>query len=497
MEQDSLYNARRQVVAKRNDLIQNARLPLTKTQNEIIQYMVSKVKPEDMPGTEYTFKCSEFYALTGNLTTSYTDIKAMLQSIQKISWWVEGENGEDDKLLQWFNIAHVNRNTETVTITFHTDIEKYIFQLAKQKALFSSYPFQYISMMKSFYSQKLYELLNTHKHDKPRNGKKYPEWIYEIGTGSKHDLFNRIAQAAPGFDQRIRMGRKNKAILIKKYDGFAPGEPMIPKGWQNFAVFRRDVLDPAINEINTYTDMMVMYEPLKIDLAGNKHRRYTSIRFSWIIKSEGQIEQTEKTIDYEYEQRKRKQSHNDGAYTPDVGMDVNSLLDKMDRIKKEQESFEEEREHLKKMKEEQLAEAEFNKRVERSMYPAATSTFGKDFTDDQLKFLFAAALPHLPVGTIKVESRDLWLTDFIAHYKDGVDATPEDTKTTPYKRLLNLLKKDYENAGALYAERYRKEDQYAEDSECTLPFSENDTDPVLRSKMYLERIENARDKEVK
>lgn len=171
MEKDFLYNSRRQLVAKRNDLVQNARLPLTKIQNEVIQYMVSKVKPTDKPGTEYTFKCSEFYALMGYTSTSYTDIKAMLQSIQKISWWVDGQNGEDDKLLQWFNIAHVNRSKETVTVTFHTDIEPYIFQLVEQKALFSSYPFQYISMMKSFYSQKLYELLNTHKHDKPKPGK--------------------------------------------------------------------------------------------------------------------------------------------------------------------------------------------------------------------------------------------------------------------------------------------------------------------------------------
>ena len=83
-----LDQARRQLVAKRNDLVQNARQPLTKIQNEVIQYMISKVKPTDEPGTRYTFRCSEFYELLGYTTTSYTDIKALLSEIRKINWWV-------------------------------------------------------------------------------------------------------------------------------------------------------------------------------------------------------------------------------------------------------------------------------------------------------------------------------------------------------------------------------------------------------------------------
>lgn len=493
MEQNSLYAARHQLVAKRNDLVQNARLPLTKLQNEVIQYMVSKVKPTDKPGTEYIFKCSEFYALMGHTTTSYTDIKAMLQSIQKISWWVEGQNGEDDKLLQWFNIAHVNRSKETVTVTFHTDIEPYIFQLVEKKALFSSYPFQYISMMKCFYSQKLYEQLNTHKYDKPKPGKKYPEWTYEIGTGSKNDLFIRLAQAAPGFDQRVRVGRKNKARVIKKYDGYAPGEPMIPKSWKNIAIFKRDVLEPAIKEINAYTDMIVMYELFKTDFAGNKYRRYTSIRFSWILKSNGQIEETEKNYEDNYNCKIRSSKKI-------------SLQDKMDQLKEEQNQFEEILEKKKKREKEQELEAKLSRRADKSEYPAATSIFGEDFTDDQLKFLYTASFRHLPPGTIRIQSRDLWLTDYIAYYKDIVDATAEETKTTPYKRLLDMLKSDYKNVGVLYAEKYKRQDPYEdiEDIRHLMPFSEkemlansSDDDLQQKAKTYLEKMEESRNSEVK
>lgn len=460
-EKESLEKARKQLVAKRNDLVQNARQPLTKIQNEVIQYMVSKVKPTDQPGTKYTFKCSEFYALMGYVTTSYTDIKALLSEIKKVNWWVDAEvEGEDDKNLSWFNIVHANSKKETVTISFHEDIEPYIFQLVESKKYFSSYPFQYISLMKSFYSQKLYEQLNTHKHDKPKSGKHYSEWVYEIGTGSKHDLFIRIAQAAPELDQRVRWDRKEKKTkVISKYDGFAPGEPMIPESWKNFAIFKRDVLEPAIKEINKYTDMMVIYEPLKTDLAGNKYRRYTSIRFLWILKSEGQLEDTDKLIDDEYQKIEEARANHQYTLEELYGSEMKSNLEhQMNMLQREQEQYEADRKKQKANDVEYRETGELDKRADDSQYPAAVSEFGRDFSDDQLKFLFQAAFSSLPLGMIKItdfNSRDLWLCDYIGHYKQTVDATSADTRTKPYNRLLDMLKKDYDSVGFMYAERYK------------------------------------------
>lgn len=285
---------------------------------------------------------------------------------------------------------------------------------------------------------------------------------------------------------------------------------MIPESWKNFAIFKRDVLEPAIKEINTYTDMMVMYEPLKTDLAGNKYRRYTSIRFSWILKSEGQIEETEKAIDDEYqkieEARANHQYTLDELYGTSMGA---SLQDRMDQLQEEQDLFEEDRKRSKKSQEEQAAEEALNRRVDKSYYPAATSTLGSDFTDDQLKFLFGASWPHLPAGTIEFHNRDLWLTDYITHYKAIVDATPEDTKTTTYKRLLDMLRKDYEGVGPLFAERYKKKEPETYDFDDPEPLSvheelavygtraTDDEDPSQKAKTYLERIESTRSSEVK
>ena len=160
---------------------------------------------------------------------------------------------------------------------------------------------------------------------------------------------------------------------------------MIPEGWKNFAIFRRDVLEPAIQEINKYTDMLVMYEPLKTDLDGNKYRRYTSIRFSWILKSEGQIEDTEKLIDSEYQKREEARIHQQS-----------SLEHRMDELQKECDQYESVRRHKKQQAIETKNNEEVEKRIEASPYPVATSELGRDFTDKQLQFLFRAALTNLP-----------------------------------------------------------------------------------------------------
>lgn len=471
-----LDQARRQLVAKRNDLVQNARQPLTKIQNEVIQYMISKVKPTDEPGTRYTFRCSEFYELLGYTTTSYTDIKALLSEIRKINWWVDADRpGEDDKNLTWFNLVHANKNSDTITISFHEDIEPYIYKLAENDYYFSSYRFHYISLMKSFYSQKLYEQLNTHKHDKPRQGNPYAEWTYEIGTGSKNDLFIRIAQAAPELDQRFRWDRKEKkAKPITKYDGFNPGEPMIPEGWKNFAVFKRDVLEPAVKEINKYTDMLVRYEPLKTDLSGTKHRRYCAVRFSWLLKSEGQIQATERLIDSEYQEIEEARAKNQSNVVDGV-----SLAEKMEQLKQEQDELEARR----KAEEAYAADAEkqeaLEKRIENSRYPMVTAEFGGDFTDRQLDFLCDAAFSSMPAGTIPFKDRDEWASDYIAHYKKTVDATADDTRTSPYNRLRDMLKKDYDRVAMELAERYIRRE-------------EERVNPVQKAQEYLRRISDAR-----
>ena len=101
---------------------------------------------------------------------------------------------------------------------------------------------------------------------------------------------------------------------------------MIPEGWKNFAVFKRDVLEPAVKEINKYTDMLVRYEPLKTDLSGTKHRRYCAVRFSWLLKSEGQIQATERLIDSEYQEIEEARAKNQSNVVDGVSLAEKMIL---------------------------------------------------------------------------------------------------------------------------------------------------------------------------
>ena len=49
--------------------------------------------------------------------------------------------------------------------------------------------------------------------------------------------------------------------------------------YSKYSLFKRDVLEPAKEEINKYSDIRIDYEPLKYDLSGVKHRGTSAIRF--------------------------------------------------------------------------------------------------------------------------------------------------------------------------------------------------------------------------
>lgn len=80
----------------------------------------------------------------------------------------------------------------------------------------------------------------------------------------------------------------------------ANGNTVVPKGWANWGIFERNVLKPAKEEINKYTDITIDYTPLKVDYAGKKYRRYVMIKFSLIEKNEDEKRRKNALLDQEY-----------------------------------------------------------------------------------------------------------------------------------------------------------------------------------------------------
>jgi len=288
-------------------------------------------------------------------------------------------------------------------------------------------------LMKHQYSPRLYEILKSYQY----NNRK---WIFEIGTGSINDLQLRLANS----DMKT-------------------GAPIIPNNWAFYATFNRDVLKPAKEEINKYTDIKIEYEALKVDLHGTKHRKYCVVKFFMVGKTKGEKDDTEKIIDEEY-----KQIEEDNIYH---------------QISLEEMFFSG---HENKQTEEKQEENEI--RIEKSKYKILTSML-IEFTDHQIEAFYNEAIKHMEAGKVKFDMREMWVVDYVTHYYDLVKATPEETKTTTYKRLLNLIRKDYEQK-AIKINEYDKlqyEDPVEEAGEFNMTYSEAE-EQLKKLQEYVKKI---------
>ncbi|MCR4922810.1 MAG: replication initiation protein [Lachnospiraceae bacterium] len=257
-------NRRKQYIIKSNTLVQQSKFDLTKRQNFMLLYLLSMIKPNDEPGKEYTFSGREFNSLMGINSDSYTILKRDLKKMASITWWMDAEEqGEDDILMRWFDKVHANKGKDSVTITFHRELYPYILNLSETK-YFTKFKLGSVLLMKNVYTPRIYELLKSYSNNE--------YWDFEIGTGSKYDLWRRIA-----------------------------GDN-IPERWiKNHGNFEKQVLVPSKEDINKYTDLKIDYELSKTDFSNNRCGKFVRVRFYIQKKTDGEIMIAEERINKAFE----------------------------------------------------------------------------------------------------------------------------------------------------------------------------------------------------
>ncbi len=218
-QQDLATRAAREMsVVKRDDMVQHARFSLSIQEQRCVLYAISKIKPEDTAFTEYTFELKDFYTLCGIEDQSYTRLKQTLKGLSDKSWWAVIDDKGTESLLRWFSTLRTNKRSGRVTVKFHEDMMPYLLQLAtqarEQGAFYTQYGLKYVLPMRGQYSPRLYELLKSYQ-------KNNREWFFDI------DELKRI-------------------LDCQKY--------------KNFNDFKKRALDPAVEEINEYTDLNVAYD---------------------------------------------------------------------------------------------------------------------------------------------------------------------------------------------------------------------------------------------
>ena len=432
-----LERARKQNVAKRNDMIQKSKKSLSIVENKAVSYIFSKVKPDDDPDTIYTFDCQEFYRLLRWKKESYTDLRAMLYSIASQTFGIVDEETGTEKIVHWFNTIHLkmSKNGKIVSdsklpgryveIKIHEDLMQYVFGLEQQRRenniFYSAYQLQNVSMLTHTYSQNMYELLKSYEN--------IGRWKFEYGTGTDNDIQMRLAvytqEMEPHDDTQPKGkgGRKRRKVY-----GAAKLVPIIPSSWSTFHFFERDVLKPVMKEINTYTDIEFNYEPSKIDMSGVKRRKYSTITFYIRKKTPAQKKQTDQIIDDAYK------DFDDGKVYRQMNLD--EFLGSVTVDSEEAARIQAEEQKKKELKKE--------KDIEKAVYKIAASVFYDAFKQKEIQNLVEAAIRHIRPMRVRQSDKEMWAIDFIDYYYSKIKATEDDTRTTPYRRLLDCVVKDYD-----------------------------------------------------
>lgn len=208
--------SREMSVYKRDDMIQKARFSLSLREQKCVLYAVSKIKPTDAIFQEYTFDLKDFYSLCGTQNQSYTELKAILQGLKQKTWWIETAPGVESTV-SWFNKVRINHKSGKVTIRFDDDMMPFLLKLSGKESFYTGYSLRYVLPMSSQYAPRLYELLKSYQ-------KNNREWFFEI--------------------QELK-----RRLDAEDYDR-----------WPDF---RRRVIEPAVEEINRFTDINVAWDTQK------------------------------------------------------------------------------------------------------------------------------------------------------------------------------------------------------------------------------------------
>ncbi len=262
-QEEKKDKGREMSVVKANDMIQKGRHQLTKQAQRVVLFAISKIKPTDKIFEEYEFELSELYAICGLQKESYTELKAILEDLSDKGWTIPMKGNPDVMTrVRWFATLRTNKKSGKVAIKFHEDMMPYLLELSERDEFYTGYSLRYVLPMDSQYGPRLYELLKSYQ-------KNNTSWFFEV--------------------QHLKslLGADN---------------------YKNFTDFKRFALDPAVKDVNDYSDLNVMY------IAEKAGVRYSRITFYFYEKKPKSLSATkiagEKKLDGEIDVKALTESEN-------------------------------------------------------------------------------------------------------------------------------------------------------------------------------------------
>ena len=220
-EEIQIAKAREHLIVKDNKLIQNVRrrkYELTALEQKILGFIISLIKPPknaaEEPQYRYSFDVRLFCKVCGidyDNGKNYANVKAALQKLSDNSFWIE--EGDDEVLLRWIDSTRIT-----------DEIAPYLFDLQER---FTQYELYQTLALKGAYSIALYELWKSHS-----------------------------------FKEKIVISMDDLRTYLSIADKY-----------KDYRDFKKRVIEPAVEEVNQYTDLNIKWEPYK------QGRSYVAITF--------------------------------------------------------------------------------------------------------------------------------------------------------------------------------------------------------------------------
>lgn len=214
MQKKEKTEQREYSVYKSNDLIQKTAYDLTVCEQRIILRLIQIIHPDDTEFKQYAFDIQEFCEICGiekDNGKNYINIKQAIKNLADKSFWLQ-TTPKSKVLCRWIEKAVIDEETGALFLQLDKDLMPHLLQL---KNNFTSYNLYNVLGMRSKYSPRIYELLKSHEYKKC--------FVLEVS-----DLMSMV--------------------LADSYE---------------YKMFKVRVLNTAIEEINTLTDIHVEYTPIK------------------------------------------------------------------------------------------------------------------------------------------------------------------------------------------------------------------------------------------
>lgn len=235
-ERLEIAKQREYLVVKGNELIQKNRFELSLAEQKTVAFICSLIKPvgadEKASGVpyqlEYEFNIRDYCKVCGfdyDNGQNYIDVKATLKHLRDRSMWLTMPDGSES-LVGWLSKVRTNKKSGIAYIKLDEDLVPYLFELGQR---FTQYQLYNILAMKSAFSVRLYELLKSYAFQK--------EKMFEL------DELKKL------------LGVENVA------------------SYEHFGLFRKKVLEKALEEIAELTDLNVDFDPIK------KSNKVVKVRF--------------------------------------------------------------------------------------------------------------------------------------------------------------------------------------------------------------------------